>query len=47
MKDFPDDLAVAMVVGAIVAGPLLGWWPLVGILAAVGTALYIASRPKR
>ncbi|MCY2987899.1 MAG: hypothetical protein NTY19_08570 [Planctomycetota bacterium] len=47
MDDFPEDLALAMVVGAIVAGPVLSWWPLVGILAAVGTALYIASRPKR
>ncbi|MCY2986439.1 MAG: hypothetical protein NTY19_00990 [Planctomycetota bacterium] len=47
MDEMNEDLAVAMVVGAIVAGPLLSWWPLVGILAAVGTALYITSRPKR
>ena len=47
MDDINENLAVAMVVGAIVAGPLLGIWPLVGVLAAVGTALYITSRPKR
>lgn len=47
MKDFPEDLAVAMIGGAIFAGPLLGWWPLVGVIAAVGTAFYITSRLQR
>jgi hypothetical protein len=46
MRDFLESsggLAVALIAGAIAAGPVLGWWPLVGIIAACGTAIYIAN----
>jgi hypothetical protein len=33
-----------MLVGALVSVPILGWWPLVGIVAAVGSAVWITSK---
>lgn len=41
---FPAGLAVAMLGGAIFAVPILGWWPLVGIAAAVIAAQYVADQ---
>ena len=32
-----------MIGGAILAGPILGLWPLVGVIAACGTTLYVAN----
>jgi hypothetical protein len=51
MRDFIETnsgLALAMVGGAIAAGPVLGLWPLVGVIAACATSVYIASmfRPR-
>ena len=41
------ELALAMIGGAVIAGPLLGWWPLVGVIAACGTSIYIANLFRR
>ncbi len=47
MDDFPDRLAIALIGGAIIAGPLFGAWPLVGILAAIGASLYLGHVLRR
>ena len=52
MRDYLEtngEIALAMIGGAVLAGPLLGLWPLVGVLAAIGTSVYIADmfRPGR
>jgi hypothetical protein len=47
VRDFLEtngELALAMIGGAVLAGPLLGLWPLVGILAACGTSIVIANQ---
>jgi hypothetical protein len=45
--DSQGELALAMIGGAILAGPILGLWPLVGVLAACGTAIYVANSIHR
>ena len=46
MNRFPAKLALAMVVGGVVAAPILGAWPLLGTLAATATALYIYAKSE-
>ena len=41
--DSQDELALAMIGGAILAGPILGLWPLMGVIAARGTTLHVAN----
>jgi hypothetical protein len=45
--DSQGQLALAMIGGAILAGPILGLWPLVGVIAACGTAIYVANSARR
>jgi hypothetical protein len=40
------DLIIASLASALLVGPILGCWPLVGVIAAVGTALYINNSNK-
>ena len=47
MDDFPQRLAITMIGSAIIAGPLFGAWPLVGVLAAIGTSLYLGRVLRR
>jgi len=42
--ELDGELVFAMIAGAVVAGPILGWWPLVGVIGAIGTSLYIVRR---
>jgi len=47
VRDFLDTnggLALAMMGGAILAVPIFGLWPLLGIAAACGTSLAIAKQ---
>ena len=39
-------LALAMIGTGILVGPILGLWPLFGILAACGTFVCVASQGK-
>ena len=39
-------LALAMVGTGVLLGPIMGLWPLVGILAACGTFVAVAGRGK-
>jgi hypothetical protein len=43
-RDSTGELAIAMIAGTVLVGPVLGWWPLVGILAACGSFVYVASQ---
>lgn len=45
-ESIPFPLATAMVVGALVSVPVLGWWPLVGVAAAVGSAAWFITKLK-
>lgn len=45
--DSQGQLMLAMIGSAILAGPILGLWPLVGVLAACGTAICIANSVHR
>lgn len=45
MRDSEDStgkLALAMIGGTIVAAPILGIWPVVGIIAVCGSIIYAA-----
>jgi hypothetical protein len=42
-KDSTGKLALAILSGALVAGPLLGIWPLVGVIVAYGSVICIAK----
>jgi hypothetical protein len=48
-SDPNGGLMLAMLGSALLAGPVLGWWPLVGVVAACGSYIYVASlfRPRR
>jgi hypothetical protein len=46
MEKFPARLALAMLVGGVLAAPTLGVWPLLGTLAATATALYIHAKSE-
>ena len=37
---------LAMLAGGLLLGPIMGWWPLLGIAAACGTSVFIASQGK-
>ena len=39
-------LALALIGTGVLVGPVLGLWPLFGILAACGTYLYAANQGK-
>jgi uncharacterized oligopeptide transporter (OPT) family protein len=39
-------LALAMIGTGVLVGPVLGLWPLVGILAACGTFVFVAQQFK-
>jgi hypothetical protein len=40
-------LFAAMIASAVLAGPVLGLWPLVGVIAAIGTSVYITNSIRR
>ena len=42
--ELDGELVAAMLIGGLAVVPILGWWPLVGIIAAIGTSLYIVRR---
>ena len=47
MKDaesisFP--VAASMIVGAVLSVPILGWWPLVGVGAAIASAVWFVRK---
>jgi hypothetical protein len=48
-SDSSGAFALAMIGSALLLGPLCGWWPLVGVVAACGTSAYLANRfrPRR
>ncbi len=37
-------VAVSLVVGAVLSVPILGWWPLVGVGTAIGSALWFVGK---
>ena len=41
--DSSGELLLASIDGAVFVGRILGIWPLIGVIAAGGTSLYIAS----
>jgi len=43
IDDSSGKLALAMIGAGILAGPVLGLWPLFGILAACGTFVAVAQ----
>jgi hypothetical protein len=45
-KDSNGTLAIALLGGAVAAGPILGIWPLVGVFVACGSVLFVASLLK-
>ncbi len=45
--DSQGQLALAVIGSAMLAGPILGLWPLVGVIAACGTAIYVANSIHR
>jgi hypothetical protein len=44
LEYLPFPLVASMVVGALLIVPVLGWWPLVGIIAAIiSSTVFIAK----
>jgi hypothetical protein len=43
LNGISEELVLSAVASGVLVAPVLGLWPLVGVLAAVGTSIYIAG----
>lgn len=46
IDDSTGKLALTLIGTGVLVGPVLGAWPLLGVLCACGTYLFVASQSK-